>query len=209
MRLFAALLLLLTVPVRPAVAQSGIFDYFVVALSWSPTFCALGGDAEGNPQCAKGSRNGFLLNGLLPQFSDNWPDSCPSDKADPSQKGAEAMADIMGTPDQALYQWTKHGRCTGLSADEYLTASRKAFQTVRIPDVFRDLKKDVELPVSAVEEAFIESNPGMIANGITVSCDEDRISVVRICLTKDLTLRECGEDIQRDCRMLDALMEAP
>jgi ribonuclease T2 len=34
------------------------------------------------------------------------------------------------------------------------------------------------------------------------------IQEARICLTKDLTLRRCGDDVIRDCRMKDAVMEA-
>jgi ribonuclease T2 len=209
MRLLAALLLILAAPFHAANAQTGDFSYYVMTLSWSPTFCALAGAREGSPQCHDGSSRGFVLHGLWPQNEDGWPEFCGTSQSDPSRSDTAAMADIMGSSGLAWHQWKKHGRCTGLSSDAYFAASRKAFQAIRIPDVFRDLDKDVELPVSVVEEAFIEANPGMIARGITVTCDEERINEVRICLTKDLALRECGEDIQRDCRMLDALMEAP
>ena len=41
----------------PASAQgdrAGDFDYYVMALSWSPSFCDLEGRAEGREQCAPG-----------------------------------------------------------------------------------------------------------------------------------------------------------
>ncbi len=209
MRLFAALLLLLASPLRAASAQTGDFDYYILAMSWAPTFCTLTGLREGSRECTDGSQRGFVLHGLWPQNEDGWPEFCRTSQSDPSRADTAAMADIAGSSGLAWHQWKKHGRCTGLSSDDYFAASRKAFQSVRVPDVFSGLAKDVELPVSVVEEAFIEANPGMIANGITVTCDEERISEVRICLTKDLQPRECGEDAQRDCRMLDALMEAP
>src|SRR5262245_15075199 len=31
--------------------EPGVFDYYVLALSWSPTFCADVGDARDDPQC--------------------------------------------------------------------------------------------------------------------------------------------------------------
>ena len=209
MRLLAALLLLLATALRAANAQTGDFGYYVMALSWSPTFCALTGVREGSKQCQDGSLRGFVLHGLWPQNEDGWPEFCRTSQTDPSRSATATMADIMGSSGLAWHQWKKHGRCTGLSSDEYFNASRNAFQSVRIPDVFRDLTTDVELPASVVEEAFIEANPGMIADGITITCDEERIDEVRICLTKDLQPRECGNDVRRDCRMLDALMEAP
>ena len=42
---------------------------------------------------------------------------------------------------------------------------------------------------------------------ITVTCEAGRIDEVRLCLTRDLTPRPCGDDAARDCRMKDALME--
>jgi ribonuclease T2 len=58
-----------------------------------------------------------------------------------------------------------------------------------------------------VEDAFLEANPDLDRNMITVTCDQGRIAEVRLCLTKDLAPRACGEDAVRDCRMQDALME--
>jgi ribonuclease T2 len=33
------------------------------------------------------------------------------------------------------------------------------------------------------------------------------IQEVRLCLTKDLSPRRCGDDVIRDCQMKDAVME--
>ena len=30
---------------------AGEFDYYVLAMSWSPTYCAIEGERRGNPQC--------------------------------------------------------------------------------------------------------------------------------------------------------------
>ena len=79
---------------------------------------------------------------------------------------------------------------------------------MNIPDVFQNLRKDVKLPASVVEEAFVETNPGLDAAMITVTCEAGRVQEARICLTRDLEFRPCGLDAARDCRMTDALMEA-
>jgi ribonuclease T2 len=208
MRLIAALLLLITGPAWADGEKAGDFDYYVMSLSWSPTFCALTGAREASEQCAAGKSFGFTLHGLWPQNDTGYPAHCTTPQRDPSRSQTAAMADIMGTSGLAWYEWKKHGRCSGLPAADYLAQSRAAFESIVIPDVFKKLNKDVELPVTVVEDAFIEANPGMIRNGITVLCDEEMIDEVRICLTKDLALRECGEDVRRDCRMLDALMQA-
>ncbi len=84
---------------------------------------------------------------------------------------------------------------------------RKAYASVAIPEVFTNLTRDVRLPASVVEEAFLEANPEMTPDMVTVTCDQGRIQEVRICLTKDLTPRVCGADVARDCRMKNALMD--
>ena len=117
------------------------------------------------------------------------------------------MADIMGSGGLAWHEWKKHGRCSGLSADDYFALSRKAYENVSIPPVLAHLDRDVKLPAQVVEDAFIEANPGLERSMITVTCEAGRIDEVRICLTRDLTPRPCGDDAARDCRMKDALME--
>ena len=119
-----------------------------------------------------------------------------------------AMADIMGSPGLAWYEWKKHGRCSGLAARDYFALSRQAYARVVVPDAFLNLRKDVTLPASVVEEAFLEANPGLTAPMITITCGQGRIQEARICLTRDLAFRPCGLDVARDCRMKNARMEA-
>ena len=77
-----------------------------------------------------------------------------------------------------------------------------------MPPVFAELRKDVRLPASVVEDAFLEANPGLARDQVTITCADGMIQEARICLTKDLTPRSCGDDVIRDCRMKDAVMEA-
>ncbi len=207
MRWFLALVM----SALPAFAEgerAGEFDYYVVSLSWSPTFCALTGDARGEDQCDPRHDFSFTLHGLWPQYEFGWPSFCRTGERDPSRAETGAMADIMGSSGLAWYEWKKHGRCSGLAARDYFAASRQAYEKVEIPEVLATLRKDVKLPIHVVEEAFVEANPGLDATMITVTCEAGRIQEARICLTRDLQFRPCGLDAARDCRMEDALMEA-
>lgn len=195
-------------PARADGEQAGAFDYYVMALGWSPDWCALEGDARHDPQCAQGTGLTFTLHGLWPQNESGWPSYCRTTARDPSHSESEAMADIMGGSGLAWYQWKKHGRCAGLSARDYYATMRRAYASVKIPPVFAALKRDVKLPASVVEDAFVEANPGLSRQGITVTCDQGMIQEVRICLTKDLAPRPCGADAARDCRLKDAVMQA-
>lgn len=189
--------------------RAGAFDYYVMSLSWTPTWCATTGDARQDPQCRTGRHLGFTLHGLWPQFDSGYPSYCRTTARDPSQGETGAMADIMGSGGLAWYEWKKHGRCTGLAASDYFSTSRAAYGKVRLPPVLQQLGRDVRLPAHVVEDAFVEANPGLSPNAITVSCDQGQISEVRVCLTKSLDFRDCGADAARDCRMPDAGMDAP
>ena len=187
---------------------AGDFDYYVMALGWSSNWCALTGDARRDPQCDAGRGLTFTLHGLWPQYEQGWPSYCRTTARDPSRQASEAMADIMGGAGLAWYQWKKHGRCAGLSARDYYATMRKAYAAVTIPEVFQKLRRDVTLPASVVEDAFLEANPGLKPDQVTITCADGMIQEVRLCLTKDLEPRRCGADVIRDCRLKDAVMEA-
>ncbi len=201
-RTIAALVCLCT----PLSAQdrAGEFDYYVMALSWSANWCALEGDNRGSPQCDDDTENGWILHGLWPQYERGYPANCRTTFRAPSRGQTSDMADIMGTSGLAWHQWRKHGVCSGLDPVDYYALSRLAYAKITRPDVFRKLTKTVTLPASLIEEAFLQSNPDLTADGITVTCKQGYVQEARICLTRDLEFRDCGRDVIRDCTLSDA-----
>ena len=188
--------------------KAGDFDYYVMSLSWSANWCALTGDARDDPQCDAGRGLTWTLHGLWPQNEDGYPSYCRTGQNDPSRSDTAAMADIMGGAGLAFYEWKKHGRCSGLTAKDYFAVSRRAYKSVTIPPIFTQITKDLSVPASVIEDAFVESNPALARNQITVTCDGGMIQEVRICLTKDLEPRDCGADVVQDCTLQDAGLEA-
>lgn len=186
---------------------AGDFDYYVLSLSWSPSWCAIEGDSRRSPQCDAARNLGWVLHGLWPQFEQGWPSNCRTSQANPSRADTAAMANIMGTSGSAWHQWSKHGRCSGLSPQGYFKLAREAYGRIVLPDIFRRLKAPVRLPASVVEDAFLEANPGLSAEQIAITCKAERIQEARVCLTRSLEPRECGVDVVHDCSMTDALLE--
>ncbi|MEZ5798077.1 MAG: ribonuclease T2 [Paracoccaceae bacterium] len=208
MRWIAAILAaLLAGPVAAEGERAGDFDYYVMSLSWSSAWCALEGDARRDPQCDAGSGQTFVLHGLWPQWEQGWPAYCRTVERDPTRAETAAMADIMGGAGLAFYQWKKHGRCSGLSAADYYATARRAHAAIAVPPVFASMTKTLRVPAQVVEAAFLESNPGLTRDQITVTCKQGYIQEIRICLTTDLTPRRCGDDTIRDCRLQDAVLE--
>ena len=187
--------------------RAGEFDYYVLSLSWSPTWCALEGDRRGSPQCSDEAGFGWVLHGLWPQNETGWPSYCRSDARNPSRSETAAMADIMGSSGSAWHQWNKHGRCTGLASDDYFALARLAYDRVNRPVVLRNLDRAVTLPATLIEEAFLKANPEWQADMLTITCNSGRIQEARLCLTRDLAPRICGGDVIRDCGLRDALLE--
>lgn len=70
-----------------ATGQPGAFDYYVLALSWSPEFCH---SHPTKPECVSG-KFGFVVHGLWPQYANGYPENCSTAPGlpDPSR-----MADI-------------------------------------------------------------------------------------------------------------------
>lgn len=207
MRILITLLIVLAAPLRADGDRAGVFDYYVLALSWTPTWCALEGDARGSEQCDAANDFGWTLHGLWPQYHRGWPSFCQSAQRPPSRTMTSGMADIMGSSGLAWHQWKKHGSCSGLSAQAYYDLSRKAYASVVRPQVFRQLSKPVTLPAKVIEEAFLKANPQIEANMLTITCKAGRIQEARLCLSKTLDPVPCGRDVIRDCDMTDALFD--
>jgi len=183
-----------------AAGRAGDFDYYVLALSWNASWCATEGDARHSRLCDAGSRIGFTLHGLWPQYEHGYPEYCRTSHRDPSRAETRREGDLFRSQGLAWYQWKKHGRCSGLSAEAYFEAARRAWKAIRRPEVLRQVARPVEVNPRVIEAAFIEANPGLAPDGITVTCSGRRIHEVRICMTRDLAPRACGPDVSRDCR---------
>jgi ribonuclease T2 len=191
---------------NPALADdvAGEFDYYVMALSWSANWCAMEGDARDAEQCDENADYGWILHGLWPQYERGYPADCRTVHRAPSRSQTAEMTDVMGSSGLAWHQWRKHGVCTGLSSQDYYALSRVALDQVIRPPVFRRIERDITVPASVIEDAFLADNPGLMADQITITCKDGYIQEARICLTRDLEFRTCGADVIRDCTMTNA-----
>jgi ribonuclease T2 len=196
--------ILTTLPALADTGKPGQFDYYVLALSWSPNWCAREGGARGSDQCDARHDHGWVLHGLWPQYHQGWPSYCKTSDRPPSHRMTTAMADISGSAGLAWHQWKKHGTCSGLSAADYYALSRRAYEQVNRPKVLRNLTNEIALPASVIEDAFLRANPNWQPDMLTITCNQGYIEEARLCLSKDLTPVPCGNDVIRDCKLQDA-----
>ncbi len=67
------------------------------------------------------------------------------------------------------------------------------------PEVLRRVTTPLRVPPRVIEQAFIEANPNLRADGVTVTCKDRQFREVRICLTKGLVPRPCTGTVAQDC----------
>jgi ribonuclease T2 len=182
----------------------GKFDFYVLALSWAPSYCEAAGERASRQQCAR--PYAFVVHGLWPQYESGFPEYCQVPAPRLNRNIVASMLDLMPAPRLVFHEWDRHGTCSGLSPQAYFEIIRKARAVVKIPDEFMDLREATTLPPAEVEEAFTRVNSGLQPGGIAVTCDGRRLSEVRICLSKDFSFRECGEIERRSCQRREVVM---
>lgn len=183
--------------------EPGRFDFYVLTLSWSPSYCEAAEDRSRRPsrdqQCG-GRPFAFVVHGLWPQYERGFPSYCqvPAPRLDHRIVGR--MLDLMPSPRLVFHEWDRHGTCSGLTPRDYFATIRKAREAVKIPPEYAALDKPALVAPDDIVSAFIKANPAMTRESITVACDGKRLTEVRICLTQELSFRGCPNVSRRNCR---------
>ena len=172
-------------------ATPGQFDFYLLNLSWSPEFCATHSDS---PEC--GRRLGFIVHGLWPQdASGDYPQHC-SDAPGPTDPQADT--DVMPTASLVEHEWETHGTCSGLGPNEYFADIHKAFAAVKLPpDIGLGADAAGVTPDNLLSR-FAAANPAYPAGSFALSCGNNRLTAIEICLAKDLRPEACQG--VRSCR---------
>ena len=193
----------------PADDQAGQFDFYVLALSWSPDYCATSGGNDAQ-QCSIGKKLGFVLHGLWPQYDKGYPSNCSTQKL-PKDVKAEFPALY---PSQQLYdhEWEKHGTCSGLTPEQYLALSKSMKDSVAIPDRYRAPQQPVRVTTTQLKGEFVAANPGFGKSSLAVYCSGSGrfLKELHICFSPDRKPIPCSGEIHsqasRSCQNPDLLV---
>jgi ribonuclease T2 len=180
--------------------SAGHFDYYLMSLSWSPSYCQTHPDEP--DQCAHHGF-GFVLHGLWPQNRNgSWPQHCSSD-AEPDAATVDRTLAFMPSRHLIEHEWQTHGSCTGLEPDAYFGLADRAFASVKVPQALRTPAAPPSLSADDVVAAFAQANPGLDERMMTVECHGGgELTEVRICLDKDtLAPQVCGGRVRNSCRV--------
>lgn len=171
------------------------FDYYVLALSWAPTFCA--SHPVDRAECA--ARRGFVAHGLWPQYAaGGGPEDCAAAGELDRRTIERAKAAI---PDEKLirHEWAAHGTCSGLAPHDYFLTLIRAVAHLSIPAQF-DGQAPHTMTASQIVAAFVQANPKLPRSSLTLSCRWSQLEEVRVCLSRELDPRPCGSDVRTQCR---------
>lgn len=205
---FALLLLWSTAAAAGAGAAAqyrgaGAFDYYVLALSWSPTYCGSRGDSD-PVQCGSGRRYDFVVHGLWPQYVSGWPQFCDATPTPLPEALVDGMLDIMPSPQLVRHEWTKHGTCSGLAPEDYFALTRRLHDAIRIPARYIEPGETIEVALRQIVADFVATNRGLARDMMSVQCgnrrDLARLAELRFCFSRDGALIPCGDNERRQCR---------
>jgi len=181
----------------------GQFDFYVLALSWSPSYCEAVHERAPtrapDQQCA-GRSFAFVVHGLWPQYEHGFPAFCQVPAPRLNRTIVDGMLDLMPSPRLVFHEWDRHGTCSGLSQSAYFDAVRKARAMVKIPAEFAEMDKPITVKPADLAEAFVKANTGLSRGNLAVACDSKRLQEVRVCLNKDFSFHDCAEVVRGACK---------
>ncbi|BBQ24506.1 ribonuclease [Aeromonas caviae] len=188
---------------------AGEFDYYAMALSWSPEHCAIKpGDRE---QCAR--KLGFVLHGLWPQYQRGYPASCTRERLDADME--QQFAGLY--PSRFLYrhEWEKHGTCSGLSQEAFHQLASDLRQKVKIPAAYQSPEEPLRKNSFQLKADLASANEWLAPDNITVACaDGGRfLREIYICINQQGTdAVPCSDEMQkrerRSCGQPDFLLRS-
>jgi ribonuclease T2 len=196
---------------RPAQAGAS-FDFYLLALTWHPAFCA---DRRGASECRSDAHRPLVIHGLWPERFEprTYPQDCQAPALQLDAGLEQRLADFMPGMSAGLHEheWRKHGGCSGLDDDVYYS---RALELARGVDAALGARLTTltgrETTPQELRETANQFRPGVGAT-LTLHCrtlrgsgDRPVLIEVRQCVDNDGpggapgTLLDCGALRRRD-----------
>ena len=175
----------------------------MLSLSWSPDYCA-GSNVNDPQQCGLGKKLAFVLHGLWPQYNRGYPADCSIVKL--PKDAQQKFPNLYPSPKLYTHEWNKHGTCSGLKPEEYLTLSKTLKESIAIPAAYRSPAKAFRTTVDELKAAFVSTNSTVSEDALAVQCSGSGRylqETARLLLARGATDRvqqrsseRCGEELR-------------
>ena len=97
----------------PRQNEPGKFDYYLLSLSWSPSFCEQAGDRRSAQQQCGERPFSFVVHGLWPQYEKGFPEFCQQPAPFIDGRIISGMLDLMPARGLIINEWTQARRLLG------------------------------------------------------------------------------------------------
>lgn len=192
---------------RAASRGTGIFDYYLLSLSWAPTYCAAH-PADHSFECKAGNHTAFVLHSLWPSSNSDPMKPMSCGPASPVAAGiVRHMSEYFPSKGLIQHEWQKHGTCSGLTASQYFAQVEQAYKAVQIPQRYRNLDHAQSIAVHDLEHDFAQANNAP-DGAFRVSCHAEELVGVEVCMDKSLHYQACPRSA-RECRSNQVTLAAP
>ncbi len=176
--------------------SGGNFDYYLLALSWGPNYCA-GHPSDHSSECKIGGHTAFVLHGLWPQANNGAPPMSCTTASPVASDTVDHMLNYMPSRGLIQHEWQKHGTCTGLAAQDYFAQVEQAYKNVHVPEQYPGLEHEQQFNVSDLEKSFAEANHAP-PEAFHVSCHAGALVSLEVCVDKNLQYQSCTQSV-REC----------
>ncbi|MGH9504845.1 MAG: ribonuclease T2 family protein [Terriglobales bacterium] len=185
---------------------SGNFDYYLLALSWAPNYCA-GHPSDHSSECQPGRRTAFVLHGLWPQASSGAPPMSCSNASPVAGATVDHMLNFMPSRGLIQHEWQTHGTCSGLPAQDYFARVEQAFKSVHVPEQYPQLEHERQVSREQLEQSFADANHAP-PQAFRISCHAGALVSLEVCMDKDLHYQNCTQSV-RECPVNQVDMRPP
>jgi ribonuclease T2 len=198
---------------RPADARSlAAVDAYVLALSWSPTYCLSDEGGGDRHQCDARRDYGFVVHGLWPVAAAGSLDYCDVHDRWLPEDVIRGNLDLIPSRGLIIHEWKRHGTCSGLGQRGYFALIRTLAGRLAIPTRYQIPLQPIETTPAALIDAFVAANPRLDPDMLVVRCKRkgSRFSELRICYDGQGRESRCPARLaQGNCRGTITLPAAP
>lgn len=166
----------------------GHFDYYLLSLSWAPSYCATPSGKANQQECGSSASHGFVVHGLWPQYADGgWPQCCQGVAPVRSSPTIDKVARVMVGSNLMEHEWQKHGSCVTTQQDNYFG---------RIDEVATKLGLAPKLDSTGpdrISVSDLKRHWPVPPQAISPQCKGKRLTGIHICLDKAMTPIACPD----------------
>jgi ribonuclease T2 len=184
---------------RPHIAQPNRLpiDSYLLALSWSPNYCATARDRpEARHQCVR-NRFGWVVHGFWPNStkarrSYDQPAYCRNVAGISEQTYRQYLCLVPGVK-LMTHEWRKHGSCGFTTPENYFAKTAALHAALKLPDPLALSQTSKPFTAGKLRTAFASANPGLPLGAITVDVDrKQRLREIRICYDSRYRYASCA-----------------